>query len=188
MRAVIRRNGKLVVDEMTLPPPGQGQLLTRVLVCGICGSDLHALDHYDHMIDLTAGMGGVSQMRKGEDTVFGHEFCCEVLENGPGTAGAFKAGDHALAESILSKVLDTRGVEDYLDEEVAILAEIWKGKGELKKGQQLMLESLKQINRLRRKPQSMPAHACRPDTRWGPHFPRAYIRSFGISRPPCLLS
>lgn len=60
---------------------------------------------------------------------------------------AFKAGDHALAESILSKVLDTRGVEDYLDEEVAILAEIWKGKGELKKGQQLMLESLKQIKR-----------------------------------------
>lgn len=60
---------------------------------------------------------------------------------------AFKAGDHELAESILSKVIEEKGVEDYLDEEAAILAEIWKGKGELKKGQQLMLESLKQIKR-----------------------------------------
>ncbi len=101
MRAVIRRGGKLVVDEMTLPPPGQGQILTRVLVCGICGSDLHAMDHYDHMIDLTEGMGGVSQMRKGQDTVFGHEFCCEVLENGPGSQGTFRAGDLVVSIPVL---------------------------------------------------------------------------------------
>src|SRR5580704_9381762 len=80
MRAVIRRGGKLVVDEMAVPAPGPGQVLCRTLVCGICGSDLHALDHYDHMIDTSERMGGFSQMRKGADTVFGHEFCCEVLE------------------------------------------------------------------------------------------------------------
>jgi hypothetical protein len=35
MRAVIRRGGKLVVDEMAPPTPGPGQLLARSLVCGI---------------------------------------------------------------------------------------------------------------------------------------------------------
>lgn len=58
---------------------------------------------------------------------------------------AFKAGDQALAESILSKVLEEVESADYLYEEITIMAEIWKGKGELKKGQQLMLEALKQI-------------------------------------------
>ncbi|HEY3799738.1 MAG TPA: zinc-binding dehydrogenase [Caulobacteraceae bacterium] len=98
MRAVIRRNGKLVVDEMAAPQPGPGQLAVKTLVCGICGSDLHALDHYDHMIDLTAKLGGgVAQMRKGEDTVFGHEFCCEVLES----AGDFKAGQMVVSVPVL---------------------------------------------------------------------------------------
>ncbi len=97
MRAVIRRDGKLVVDEMAAPTPGPGQLLARSLVCGICGSDLHLLDHYDHMIDLTARLGAFSQMRKGADTVFGHEFCCEVVES----AGAFKAGDVVVSLPVL---------------------------------------------------------------------------------------
>jgi threonine dehydrogenase-like Zn-dependent dehydrogenase len=97
MRAVIRRDGKLVVDEMAAPTPAPGQLVARSLVCGICGSDLHMLDHYDHMIDLTTRLGGVSQMRKGADTVFGHEFCCEVVES----AGAFKAGDVVVSLPVL---------------------------------------------------------------------------------------
>jgi threonine dehydrogenase-like Zn-dependent dehydrogenase len=97
MRAVIRRNGALVVDQMATPIPQAGQVLCKTLVCGICGSDLHALDHYDHMIDLTTRIGGESHMRKGADTVFGHEFCCEVLEAGPETMGRFKAGDRVVS-------------------------------------------------------------------------------------------
>jgi threonine dehydrogenase-like Zn-dependent dehydrogenase len=92
MKAVIRRDGALVVDEMATPVPAAGQVLCKTLVCGICGSDLHALDHYDHMIDMTHKIGGFSHMRKGADTVFGHEFCCEVLEAGPDTAGRLKPG------------------------------------------------------------------------------------------------
>ena len=101
MQAVIRRNGKLIVDQMADLTAGPGQMLVKTLVCGICGSDLHALDHYDHMIDLSSGMGGISQMRKGQDTVFGHEFCCEVLESGPETQGLFKAGDHVVSVPIV---------------------------------------------------------------------------------------
>jgi threonine dehydrogenase-like Zn-dependent dehydrogenase len=97
MRAVIRRDGRLVVDEMAAPTPAPGQLLARSLVCGICGSDLHLLDHYDHMIDLTTRLGAFSNMRKGADTVFGHEFCCEVVES----AGAFKAGDVVVSLPVL---------------------------------------------------------------------------------------
>jgi threonine dehydrogenase-like Zn-dependent dehydrogenase len=49
------------------------------------------------MIDLTTRLGGISQMRKGADTVFGHEFCCEVVES----AGAFKAGDVVVSLPVL---------------------------------------------------------------------------------------
>jgi threonine dehydrogenase-like Zn-dependent dehydrogenase len=97
MRAVIRRNGALVVDQMAAPTPEAGQVLCRTLVCGICGSDLHALDHYDHMIDTSAKLGGLSHMKKGADTVFGHEFCCEVVERGPGTEGRFKPGTRVVS-------------------------------------------------------------------------------------------
>src|SRR5260221_6059980 len=97
MRAVIRRDGRLVVDQMAVPTPEVGQVLCRTLVCGICGSDLHALDHYDHMIDLSEKMGGFGAMKKGADTVFGHEFCCEVVERGPGTEGRFAPGTRVVS-------------------------------------------------------------------------------------------
>jgi len=96
MRAVIRRGGALVVDDMTTPIAEAGQVLCRTLACGICGSDLHALDHYDAMIDASERSGGVSAMRKGADTVFGHEFCCEVMERGAG-ATRFKTGDRVVS-------------------------------------------------------------------------------------------
>jgi threonine dehydrogenase-like Zn-dependent dehydrogenase len=96
MRAVIRRAGALVVDSMAAPVPEAGQVLCRTLACGICGSDLHALDHYDHMIELSERLGAPGHMKKGADTVFGHEFCCEVVENGPG-GGRFTAGTRVVS-------------------------------------------------------------------------------------------
>ncbi|HEV2362985.1 MAG TPA: zinc-binding dehydrogenase [Caulobacteraceae bacterium] len=94
MRAVIRKgeSGVLAVGEMPAPTPLAGQVLCRTLACGICGSDLHALDHYDHMIDLTERLGGFAHMKKGADTVFGHEFCCEIVDFGPQTERRLKAG------------------------------------------------------------------------------------------------
>ena len=52
MRAVIRRNKQLVCDEIAELEPEAGQVLVRTLACGICGSDLHALHHMEHMIEL----------------------------------------------------------------------------------------------------------------------------------------
>ena len=57
MRAVIRRNKQLVCDEIADLKPAEGQLLVKTLACGICGSDLHALHHMEHMIDLSRRAG-----------------------------------------------------------------------------------------------------------------------------------
>jgi len=45
MRAAIMRDWELRVDDLPDPTPGPGQVLTRVLACGICGSDLHMVRH-----------------------------------------------------------------------------------------------------------------------------------------------
>ncbi|MFC3070194.1 zinc-binding dehydrogenase [Phenylobacterium soli] len=93
MRAVIRRNKQLVCDEIAELEPAEGQVLVRTLACGICGSDLHALHHMEHMIDLSRRAGGMTDgFDPAADTVFGHEFCAEVLDFGPGTSRILKPG------------------------------------------------------------------------------------------------
>ena len=58
MRAAVMRNKKIVADDVPDPVPGPGQVLVRTLACGICGSDLHALEHADKMSKLGARVGG----------------------------------------------------------------------------------------------------------------------------------
>lgn len=85
------RNWELRVDEVADPVPGPGQVLTRVLACGICGSDLHMLRHG---AELRALMGELEPegaddparavtFDPAHDCVMGHEFCCEIVELGP---------------------------------------------------------------------------------------------------------
>jgi threonine dehydrogenase-like Zn-dependent dehydrogenase len=85
---------ELRVDDVADPVPGPGQVLTRVLACGICGSDLHMLRYGAELRRLTEELeadGGAppDPMRPipfepHTDTVMGHEFCCEVVEVGQG--------------------------------------------------------------------------------------------------------
>lgn len=95
MRAVIRRDKRLICDEIADLTPGEGQVLVKTLACGICGSDLHSLHHMEHMIEITrrgeASIGG-GGFDPAADTVFGHEFCAEILDFGPGTVGTLKRG------------------------------------------------------------------------------------------------
>ncbi len=92
MRAAIFRNGEIVVDQMPEPKPGAGQLLVKSLACGICGSDLHARKHAHRMVELSKFLPGRAPMDLSRDVVFGHEFCCEVLDYGPGTTRKLKPG------------------------------------------------------------------------------------------------
>lgn len=92
MRAAVMRDWQLRVDDLPDPVPGPGQVLTKVLACGICGSDLHMLQHGAEARRLSEEMQddappepmAMKMFEPGGDTVMGHEFCCEVVELGPG--------------------------------------------------------------------------------------------------------
>lgn len=88
------RDKQLVVDELADPTPLPGQVLVRTVACGICGSDLHTLQHADQMVAMsTAGSGRadpfeVKIMDISRDVVMGHEFSAEVIELGANTGNA----------------------------------------------------------------------------------------------------
>jgi threonine dehydrogenase-like Zn-dependent dehydrogenase len=97
MRAAIFRGGDIVVDTIPEPVPGAGQVLVKTLACGICGSDLHAAKHAHRMVEVTRRIPGRVPMDLDRDIVFGHEFCCEVMEYGPRTEHKFKPGTRVCA-------------------------------------------------------------------------------------------
>jgi threonine dehydrogenase-like Zn-dependent dehydrogenase len=100
MRAAVMRDWQLRVDDIPDPVPGVGQVLTKVLACGICGSDLHMLRHGEEARRLSAELldgapadpMAITMFEPTGDTVMGHEFCCEVVELGPGCSN-LEVGD-----------------------------------------------------------------------------------------------
>ena len=100
MRAAVIRDWKLRVDDIPEPVPAAGQVLTKVLACGICGSDLHLLEHGQEsrrlMHELDADRPPdpmqLTMFEPHLDTVMGHEFCCEVVDIGPDVSN-LKVGD-----------------------------------------------------------------------------------------------
>lgn len=86
--AIISKPGDISVQEMEMPKiTNPTQVLVRVKLTGICGSDVH--------------------IYKGENPfatyprVFGHEFTGEVVEIGSGVT-TLKPGDHVVGEPIVS--------------------------------------------------------------------------------------
>jgi threonine dehydrogenase-like Zn-dependent dehydrogenase len=75
MRALIFRDGRLVVDEVPDPELDEGQVLVKTLAAGICGSDVHILDLAAQTPTRTFP----------DEIIWGHEFCCAVAGFGPGT-------------------------------------------------------------------------------------------------------
>ena len=90
----------MVVDEVADPTPGSGHVLVRPLAAGICGSDLHALANFEHFASLTEGQG-LPVLDSRLDTVFGHEFCAEIVEHGPDTAVTLPVGTRVCSIPIL---------------------------------------------------------------------------------------
>ena len=86
------RRWALNVDDVPEPVPQSGQALTRVLACGICGSDLHLLQHGEESLALRDELAAENPpgpldpvpFEADQPTIMGHEFCCEVVELGPG--------------------------------------------------------------------------------------------------------
>ena len=108
MQAVIGRGGRLVCEAVAAPRPGAGQALLRTLACGICGSDLHALAHAQDLAELGRRAGAKILMDPERDIVFGHEFCGEVLDYGPGADRRFKPGSKVIA---LPRITGPDGIE-----------------------------------------------------------------------------
>src|SRR3990172_2663247 len=75
---------KMEVRDTPVPLPGPGEVLLRVRVCGICGSDLHV---YRGELPLPPTIS------------LGHEFAGEVVETGEGVGGV-SPGRRVLVEPL----------------------------------------------------------------------------------------
>ncbi|MBL6614934.1 MAG: zinc-binding dehydrogenase [Reyranella sp.] len=101
MKAAVFRGGDIVVGDIPEPKPATGQVLVKTLTCGICGSDLHAAKHAPRMVEMSQRVSGRIPMDLSRDVVFGHEFCCEVLDYGPGTERRLPAGTRAVSMPVM---------------------------------------------------------------------------------------
>jgi threonine dehydrogenase-like Zn-dependent dehydrogenase len=97
MRALIRRKAQLVLDDVAEPEAGRGQTLVKSLVCGICGSDLHQLHHLEHVAAAGKRSGLGDWIDPNRDVIFGHEFCAEIIEHGPGSTSKLKPGQRVVS-------------------------------------------------------------------------------------------
>ncbi|WP_395666520.1 alcohol dehydrogenase AdhP [Methylocella sp.] len=98
--AVVRAFGQpLVIEEVPVPQPGPGEVLVRVMACGVCHTDLHAADGDwpvkpsppfipgHEAAGVVAALGpGVTNLREGDrvGVAWLHDACqaCEYCETG----------------------------------------------------------------------------------------------------------
>ena len=114
MRAAVMKNWSLRVDDIPVPTPGSGQVLAKVLACGICGSDLHLLVHGEESRRLSEELADdapadgprPNMFTPDHDMVMGHEYCCEVVDVGP-NVNNLKIGDTIVSFPI---TFDEQGV------------------------------------------------------------------------------
>lgn len=74
------RSEPLVIEELDLDPPGEGEVLVKVRAAGLCHSDLSTIN---------------GDRPRQMPMVLGHEAAGEVLETGPGVKSV-KVGDHVI--------------------------------------------------------------------------------------------
>jgi threonine dehydrogenase-like Zn-dependent dehydrogenase len=75
--AVFKKTDEMAVIDVPNPVAAAGEVVLKVHDCGICGSDLHAVQY---------GIG------MPPDSVMGHEFCGEIFSLGPGVDD-YRLGD-----------------------------------------------------------------------------------------------
>ena len=84
--AVYRGSPRLEVEEIPRPEPGPGEILVKVDVCGVCGTDIKKIEKalveppriFGHEIaGAVAGLGtGVTRFREGDRVVVHHHIPC----------------------------------------------------------------------------------------------------------------
>lgn len=103
MQATLMERGRLWAATIDDPVPERGEVLVKTRACGICGSDLHACAHTEAFVATSREAGGAFKLTTFDPVVLGHEFCAEVVDYGPDTNGAFKAGDLVTSVPVLRR-------------------------------------------------------------------------------------
>lgn len=87
MKAAVfkEQNKPLVIEEIPIPEPKEGEILVKVSACGVCGTDLHYIEH------------GTPTFKK-PPLILGHE-ASGIVEKG---GGRLQKGDRVLIPSVLT--------------------------------------------------------------------------------------
>lgn len=86
------------VEEVPDPEPGPGEVLVRVELCGICGTDVNEYQHGPVAIN---GAGPLTLAGTPAPVVLGHEPVGVVVGHGPGAAsGALRLGTRAVPDVV----------------------------------------------------------------------------------------
>ena len=171
------RHWALSVEDLPDPVPQSGQALTWVLACGICGSDLHVLQHGAEQLGLRDELAAENlpdplapqPFVADEPVVMGHEFCCEVVELGPGREN-LAVGDVVVS---MPGAIDAAGVHA-----IGYSNRYPGGYGEL-----LVVNDLLAL----KVPDGLPARAAASPNRW-PSASTPWPRAGSAARMPQLCS
>lgn len=101
MKAALMQAGRLWIDDIPIPEPGPGEVLVATKACGICGSDLHAVQHTQSFIETSREVGGGFKLTTDEPVVLGHEFCAEIVDFGQDVTGHHRVGDLVCSMPVL---------------------------------------------------------------------------------------
>ncbi len=87
MQSLVYRNGELTLDSFAEPKPDAYQILVQTIACGICGSDLHFVEHSEELADQVQLVSNYGEIPGGtinleQDIFMGHEFSAKILEIG----------------------------------------------------------------------------------------------------------
>lgn len=103
MKAAVLRNKTMVVDNIADLEPGVGQVLVETIACGICGSDLHTVDHAHELAQSVIDAGrGPGPFDPDRDLVMGHEMSVRVLGCGAGVDSVSEGDEMAAMPMLLN--------------------------------------------------------------------------------------
>lgn len=94
----------MVVDDIDDLQPGPNQVLVETIACGICGSDLHTVDHAHRMAETAREVEMSTFMFDPDlDLVMGHEISVRVLEPGAEVEGLTAGMDMTAMPTLTTK-------------------------------------------------------------------------------------
>jgi L-iditol 2-dehydrogenase len=85
LAAMLKSPGKLTLENVEVPDPGQGEVLLKVDACALCGTDKRVL----------AGEKPVSV------PIIGHEIAGTVVDKGPGVPAQIKVGKRFAVQTVI---------------------------------------------------------------------------------------